>query len=136
MTQTISAIFDRYTDATAAVSALEANGVSNSDISIIANNTDGTHRDGVGDGVVEKSDAAADAGIGAGIGATLGGAAPIWANFMQFAVPQLTGGSATAFQRPAGIVERVVCSLSGAEPSEWCPDQRTELLPTTSSARP
>ena len=58
----------------------------------------------------------------------LTGAAPIWANFMQFAVPQLTGGSATAFQRPAGIVERVVCSFSGAEPSEWCPDQRTELF--------
>lgn len=58
----------------------------------------------------------------------LTGAAPIWADFMQFAVPHLTGGSATPFQRPAGIIERVVCSLSGAEPSEWCPDQRTELF--------
>ncbi|MEM5775981.1 MAG: penicillin-binding transpeptidase domain-containing protein, partial [Anaerolineaceae bacterium] len=58
----------------------------------------------------------------------LTGAAPIWANFMQMAVPQLTGGNPTPFQRPAGIVERVVCAFSGAEPSEWCPEQRTELF--------
>ncbi len=56
------------------------------------------------------------------------GAAPIWASFMQFAVPQLTGNNPTPFQRPAGIVERVVCSVSGAEPSEYCPEQRTELF--------
>lgn len=56
------------------------------------------------------------------------GAAPIWAKFMEFAVPQLTGGNPTPFQRPAGIVERVVCSASGAEPSEYCGDQRTELF--------
>ncbi|HWQ03745.1 MAG TPA: transglycosylase domain-containing protein [Longilinea sp.] len=58
----------------------------------------------------------------------LTGAAPIWAQFMQFAVPQLTGSTATPFQRPAGIVERVVCEISGSEPSDSCPEQRTEIF--------
>lgn len=58
----------------------------------------------------------------------LTGAAPIWAQFMEFAVPQLTGGNPTPFVRPAGIVERVVCAISGAEPSDSCPEQRTELF--------
>lgn len=58
----------------------------------------------------------------------LTGAAPIWAQFMQYAVPQLTGNTATPFQRPAGIVERVVCAVSGAEPSDSCPEQRTEVF--------
>jgi penicillin-binding protein 1C len=57
----------------------------------------------------------------------LAGAAPIWSEFIQAAEQSLTGGQATAFVRPAGIVERVVCSISGAEPSEWCPSQRSEI---------
>jgi penicillin-binding protein 1C len=56
------------------------------------------------------------------------GAAPIWAEFMQLAVPALTGGNPSPFVRPANIVERVVCTISGTEPSEWCPAQRTELF--------
>ncbi|MDD2695430.1 MAG: penicillin-binding transpeptidase domain-containing protein, partial [Anaerolineales bacterium] len=55
------------------------------------------------------------------------GAAPIWAEFMQTAAPRLSSG-ATAFARPAGIQERVICAISGAEPSEWCPKQRSELF--------
>jgi penicillin-binding protein 1C len=58
----------------------------------------------------------------------LSGAAPIWADFMQFAVPQLTGGNPTPFIRPAGIVEQIVCFDSGTEPSEWCPSQRVEYF--------
>lgn len=54
------------------------------------------------------------------------GAAPIWQSFMETAL----AGRATPFVRPAGIVERTICALSGAEPSEFCPaDQlRTELF--------
>jgi penicillin-binding protein 1C len=54
------------------------------------------------------------------------GAAPVWNAFMQFAVPRLTNNQPTAFARPAAIVDKAVCALSGAEPSEWCPDQRLE----------
>ncbi len=58
----------------------------------------------------------------------LTGAAPIWSQFMQAAIQQLTGGSPTPFNRPSGIVDRVICEVSGAEPSEWCPDQRVEIF--------
>jgi 1A family penicillin-binding protein len=56
------------------------------------------------------------------------GAAPIWSQFMQYAVPQVSGGSPTWLPRPDGIVERVVCSLSGTEPSNWCTDEYTEIF--------
>ncbi len=58
----------------------------------------------------------------------LTGAAPIWAEFMQVAVPKLTGNNPTAFFRPATIVDRVICAISGAEPSQWCPEQRSEVF--------
>jgi membrane peptidoglycan carboxypeptidase len=58
----------------------------------------------------------------------LAGAAPIWSEFIQNAEQSLTGGEATPFIRPAGVVERVVCTISGAEPSEWCPSQRSEIF--------
>jgi penicillin-binding protein 1C len=56
------------------------------------------------------------------------GAAPIWAQFMQTAIQQLTGGNATPFSKPSGIVERVICAVSGTEPSQWCPNQRSEFF--------
>jgi penicillin-binding protein 1C len=58
----------------------------------------------------------------------LTGAAPIWAEFMVEAVQQLTGGNPTPFSRPAGIIDRIVCSVSGTEPSQWCPSQRSEIF--------
>jgi membrane carboxypeptidase/penicillin-binding protein PbpC len=58
----------------------------------------------------------------------LTGAAPIWAHFMEQAVPVVTGGNMQDFNRPAGIVDRVVCKVSGTEPSEWCTDQMTEIF--------
>jgi membrane peptidoglycan carboxypeptidase len=48
------------------------------------------------------------------------GAAPIWSQFMQYAAPIVSGGNLRAFVPPAGIVQKVVCALSGAEPSQWC----------------
>jgi len=58
----------------------------------------------------------------------LTGAAPIWNQFMQAAIQRLTGGSPTPFVQPPGIIERVICAVSGAEPSEWCPSHRSELF--------
>ncbi len=58
----------------------------------------------------------------------LSGAAPIWSQFMEFAVPYLTNGAPTPFNRPAGIMDKVVCRLSGTEPSNWCDSQYTEIF--------
>jgi membrane peptidoglycan carboxypeptidase len=59
----------------------------------------------------------------------LSGAAPIWSQFMEFAVPYVTGGNPTPFVRPPGIMDRVVCSLSGTEPSNFCRGgQYTEIF--------
>jgi membrane peptidoglycan carboxypeptidase len=56
------------------------------------------------------------------------GAAPIWNQFMQFAVPYVSGGNPTWMARPGGIVDRVVCTLSGSEPSNWCQNEYTEIF--------
>jgi penicillin-binding protein 1C len=56
------------------------------------------------------------------------GAAPIWAQFMQTAIQQLTGGNPTPFSKPSGIIDRVICTISGTEPSQWCPNQRSEYF--------
>ncbi len=59
----------------------------------------------------------------------LSGAAPIWSQFMQSAVPYESGGKPTPFNRPAGIVDKVICAMSGTEPSNWCKGgQRTEVF--------
>ena len=58
----------------------------------------------------------------------LTGAAPVWAQFMQAAIQQVTGGNPSPFSRPAGIVEYAICSVSGTLPSQWCPNQRTEIF--------
>jgi hypothetical protein len=57
------------------------------------------------------------------------GAAPIWSQFMQTAVPYVTHGNPNPFTRPTGIVGKVICSLSGTEPSKWCKGgQRNEIF--------
>jgi len=59
----------------------------------------------------------------------LTGAAPIWSQFMEYAVPYVSGGNPSWLPRPAGIMDRVVCSLSGTEPSQWCRGgQYTEIF--------
>jgi membrane peptidoglycan carboxypeptidase len=57
----------------------------------------------------------------------LTGAAPIWSQFMQQAIPRLTNNP-TPFNRPPGIVDKVICAISGTEPSQWCPQQRSEIF--------
>jgi membrane peptidoglycan carboxypeptidase len=53
------------------------------------------------------------------------GAGPIWQAFMMRAHE---GVPAHSFPRPAGIVEREVCALSGVEPSPFCPETRKEVF--------
>jgi hypothetical protein len=47
---------------------------------------------------------------------------------MEFAVPYVTNGAPTPFNRPNGIVDKVVCRLSGTEPSSFCGSQYTEIF--------
>jgi penicillin-binding protein 1C len=56
------------------------------------------------------------------------GAAPVWAKVIQQAIQSLTGGNPSTFIRPAGVVEQVICEISGTLPSQWCPRQRSELF--------
>jgi 1A family penicillin-binding protein len=56
------------------------------------------------------------------------GAAPIWSQFMEAAAPYVGGGTISPFRRPDGIVDQVICSLSGTEPSQWCKGERSEVF--------
>jgi hypothetical protein len=90
MTVTISRLYDRYADAERAVTALESAGIPNSDISIVANNSDEWYSSGKKDrdrdGVDDRAESA---GKGAGIGAGLGGAAGLLAGLGLLAIPGL-----------------------------------------------
>src|SRR6202165_3031241 len=91
MTTTISRLYNNYADAQHAVSNLEAAGVSHSDISIVANNSDSWYGadkkvDRDHDGVDDRAEGA---GKGAGIGAGVGGAAGLLAGLGLLAIPGL-----------------------------------------------
>jgi penicillin-binding protein 1C len=58
----------------------------------------------------------------------LTGAAPIWSNYMKQAIDKLDNGNPPQFVRPTGIVDKVICAVSGTEPSEWCPNQKGEIF--------
>jgi penicillin-binding protein 1C len=58
----------------------------------------------------------------------LSGAAPIWSQYMEFAVPYLTNGAPSPFVRPNGIVDKVVCNLGGTEPTNECGGQFNEIF--------
>jgi len=55
----------------------------------------------------------------------LHGAAVIWSQVMKMINKQLMREKQIPFTRPGGIVEYVICALSGTEPSKWCPKQTT-----------
>ncbi|MEQ1956292.1 general stress protein [Mesorhizobium yinganensis] len=83
--KTITGLFDNYEDASAAVRDLEANGVPNSDISIVASNSTGWYDD---DNIRDDStDAAEGAAGGAGIGAVVGGAGGLLTGLGLMAIP-------------------------------------------------
>ena len=58
----------------------------------------------------------------------LTGAAPIWAEAMQYTENKLAGNNPSNFVRPAGIVDKIICTISGTEPSDLCPSQRVEIF--------
>lgn len=78
--KTVTGLFDDYTDASAAVSALEARGIPSSDISIVSNNAGDYHKKG-------DSNTADGAGTGAGIGAVVGGAGGLLTGLGLMAIP-------------------------------------------------
>jgi len=90
MTVTISRLYDSYSHAQAAVGRLEAAGVPHSDISIVANNSEGwfsgDKKDRDRDGVDDRAESA---GKGAGIGAGVGGTAGLLAGLGLLAIPGL-----------------------------------------------
>lgn len=77
--KTVTGLFDDYSDASAAVSALEARGVPSSDISIVSNNADERHG--------KETNAAEGAGTGAGIGAAVGGVGGLLTGLGIMAIP-------------------------------------------------
>jgi hypothetical protein len=91
MTTTITRLYDDYAAAERAVRRLEDAGVSHSDVSIVANNSENWYRPG---GKIDRDrdgvdDRAEGAGAGAGIGAGLGGAAGLLAGLGLLAIPGL-----------------------------------------------
>ncbi|MCB9136535.1 MAG: transglycosylase domain-containing protein [Anaerolineales bacterium] len=58
----------------------------------------------------------------------LSGAAPIWSEFIKFAASQVSGGQISFFPQPGSIVQKIVCTVSGAEPSSKCPSSYSEIF--------
>jgi hypothetical protein len=79
--KTITALYDTYSQAASAVSALETARVPHSNISLVANNSDNWHAKD------KATDAGKDAGTGAGVGAALGGAGGLLAGLGLLAIP-------------------------------------------------
>jgi hypothetical protein len=80
-TRTVTGLFDRYDDAAQAVRNLEATGVPARDISLVANNIDGSQKS------VATTDAGAGAGAGAAVGGVAGGTAGVLAGLGMLAIP-------------------------------------------------
>ena len=81
MTQVVTALYDSYDSAVAAVNALEDAGFPHSEISIVSNNDDDRYpRD-------DRTKTAEDAGKGAGIGAAIGGVGGLLTGLGLMAIP-------------------------------------------------
>ena len=48
------------------------------------------------------------------------GAAPVWNQFMQTAIPKLSSNAPSEFTRPEGVITEVICAISGTLPSNSC----------------
>ena len=80
MTKTVTGLFDHYSDASSAVDQLKAAGISDTDISIVSNNSDGRYKD-------SDDEVAEDASTGAGIGAAVGGVGGLLTGLGIMAIP-------------------------------------------------
>ncbi len=89
--QTVTALFDRYEDASTAVAKLEAGGIPHGDISLVGNNEGDRHAGLAAPRGPAQSDTAENAKDGTGTGATLGtvvgGAAGLLAGLGLVAIP-------------------------------------------------
>jgi len=86
--QTITALFDRYPDASAAVGEIEGQGIPHGDISLVSNNEGDRHAGTLGDGGADTRDRAKDGtGAGATLGTVAGGAAGLLAGLGLIAIP-------------------------------------------------
>jgi len=81
MTQVVTALYDSYDSAVAAVNALEDAGFPHSEISIVSNNADDRYRRD------DRTKTAEDAGKGAGIGAAIGGVGGLLTGLGLMAIP-------------------------------------------------
>lgn len=79
--RTITGLFDSYDHAASAVRSLKNAGIPSEDISIVANNSDGSYNAADGDDVAES------AGTGAGLGAVVGGTGGLLAGLGVLAIP-------------------------------------------------
>lgn len=120
-TQTLSALYDRYADAEAAVTKLEAAGVPHADISLVSNKAD----TGTGTTGDTGDHAATGAGTGATLGSLLGGGAGLLAGLGLMAIPGVgpvvAAGWLVATLTGAGIgaaAGGLAGSLTGAGVSE------------------
>ena len=124
MTTTVSGLFDRYDDASEAVSALEDMGISSTDISIVA-------KDGQDD---RPSEAGEAAGAGAGVGATVGGVGGLLTGLGIMAIPGVgpvvAAGwlAATAAGAVAGaVVGAAAGGIVGAMTKEGVPEDDANI---------
>ncbi len=119
MTQVITGLFDHYSDAKEAVSRLEAQGISSSDISIVASkNASET-----------SSDVGEDAAKGAGLGAVVGGVGGLLTGLGVMAIPGIgpvvaagwlvaTGAGAVAGAAIGGATGGIIGALTSEGVSE------------------
>ena len=56
------------------------------------------------------------------------GAAPLWADVIQWEINRTMGGTPTSFKRPDNIEDIVICKASGTIPSDHCSDQTSEIF--------
>jgi len=56
------------------------------------------------------------------------GAAPAWSEFFRTAETAVADNQPSDFIRPAGIVDRSICSISGTDPSRFCPSVKNEIF--------
>ncbi len=85
MSKTITRLFDNYNDASNAVRDLEELGISHDDLSIVANNADGSHSEHNHEGVNDDGDVTR----GVSTGAVLGGTGGLLAGLGLLAIPGL-----------------------------------------------
>ena len=128
--QTVTALFDRYEDASAAVDRLEAGGIPHSDISLVSNNEGDRHSGliGRGDGHVSEDTVQKSkdgVGTGATLGTVVGGAAGLLTGLGMIAIPGVgpvvAAGWLVATLTGAGIgaaAGGLVGGLTGAGVSE------------------